>query len=70
MTMSIVFGATFGIGAAFSALPLLLYQGGIALASAFIGATLCGIPVHLQVVRRLFNVCEVFSKKSKIIVKI
>ena len=35
-SMSIVFGATFGIGAAFSAIPLLLYQGGIALASAFI----------------------------------
>jgi uncharacterized protein len=35
-SMSIVFGATFGIGAAFSAIPLLLYQGGIALAAAFI----------------------------------
>ncbi|WP_461254917.1 DUF554 domain-containing protein [Treponema sp. R80B11-R83G3] len=35
-SMSLVFGATFGIGAAFSAIPLLLYQGGIALASAFI----------------------------------
>jgi uncharacterized membrane protein YqgA involved in biofilm formation len=35
-SMSIVFGATFGIGAAFSAIPLLLYQGGIALAAAII----------------------------------
>jgi uncharacterized membrane protein YqgA involved in biofilm formation len=31
--MSLIFGASFGIGAAFSALPLLVYQGGIALAS-------------------------------------
>jgi len=35
-SMSIVFGAAFGIGAAFSAIPLLLYQGGIALASSYI----------------------------------
>jgi len=35
-SMSLVFGAAFGIGAAFSAIPLLLYQGGIALASSFI----------------------------------
>jgi len=32
-SMSLIFGATFGIGAAFSALPVLLYQGGIALAA-------------------------------------
>jgi uncharacterized membrane protein YqgA involved in biofilm formation len=31
--MSLIFGASFGIGAAFSALPVLVYQGGIALAS-------------------------------------
>ena len=31
--MSIVFGASFGIGVAFSAIPVLVYQGGIALAS-------------------------------------
>jgi len=30
---SLIFGASFGIGAAFSALPVLVYQGGIALAS-------------------------------------
>ncbi|MDR0302815.1 MAG: DUF554 domain-containing protein [Treponema sp.] len=35
-SMSILFGAAFGIGAAFSAIPLLIYQGGIALASTFI----------------------------------
>jgi uncharacterized membrane protein YqgA involved in biofilm formation len=35
-SMSLVFGASLGIGAAFSALPVLLYQGGIALASTFI----------------------------------
>jgi Uncharacterized membrane protein, possible Na+ channel or pump len=35
-SMSLVFGAAFGIGAAFSAIPLLLYQGGIALASSFV----------------------------------
>lgn len=35
-SLSLVFGAAFGIGAAFSAIPLLLYQGGIALASALI----------------------------------
>jgi len=35
-SMSLVFGAAFGIGAAFSAIPLLLYQGGIALASFYI----------------------------------
>jgi len=35
-TMSIIFGASFGIGAAFSALPLFIYQGGIALASFYI----------------------------------
>ena len=35
-SMSLVFGAAFGIGAAFSAIPLLLYQGGIALASSYI----------------------------------
>jgi len=31
--MSLIFGASFGIGTAFSALPVLVYQGGIALAS-------------------------------------
>ena len=35
-SMSLVFGASLGIGAAFSAIPLLLYQGGIALASFYI----------------------------------
>jgi len=35
-SMSIVFGASLGIGTAFSAIPLLLYQGGIALASSYI----------------------------------
>jgi len=35
-SMSLVFGASFGIGAAFSAIPLLLYQGGIALFSFYI----------------------------------
>jgi uncharacterized membrane protein YqgA involved in biofilm formation len=32
-SMSIVFGASLGIGVAFSALPVLIYQGGIALAA-------------------------------------
>ena len=32
-TISIIFAASFGIGVAFSSLPVLLYQGGIALAS-------------------------------------
>ena len=35
-TMSIVFGASFGMGSAFSAIPVLLYQGGIALGSSYI----------------------------------
>jgi len=35
-SMSIVFGASLGIGTAFSAIPLLVYQGGIALASSYI----------------------------------
>jgi len=35
-SLSLVFGAAYGIGAAFSAIPLLLYQGGIALASSLI----------------------------------
>jgi len=35
-SMSIIFGASLGIGSAFSALPVLLYQGGIALASIYI----------------------------------
>ena len=35
-TMSLIIGASLGIGAAFSALPVLVYQGGIALASIFI----------------------------------
>ena len=35
-SMSVVFGASLGIGTAFSAIPVLLYQGGIALASSFI----------------------------------
>ncbi|MDR2952074.1 MAG: DUF554 domain-containing protein [Treponema sp.] len=35
-TMALVFGASLGIGAAFSALPVLLYEGGIALASLLI----------------------------------
>jgi len=36
-SISLIFGATFGIGAAFSALPVLLYQGGIALAAMALG---------------------------------
>jgi len=32
-SLSLIFGATFGIGAAFSAVPVLLYQGGIAIAA-------------------------------------
>jgi len=32
-SISLIFGATFGIGTAFSAIPVLVYQGGIALAS-------------------------------------
>jgi uncharacterized membrane protein YqgA involved in biofilm formation len=35
--MSLVFGASLGIGAAFSALPVLIYQGGIALAAQAVG---------------------------------
>jgi len=35
-SMSIVFGASLGIGTAFSAIPILIYQGGIALASSYI----------------------------------
>ena len=35
-TMSLVFGASFGIGAAFSAIPVLLYQGGISITSFYI----------------------------------
>jgi len=35
-SMSVVFGASLGIGAAFSAIPVLVYQGGIALASSLI----------------------------------
>jgi uncharacterized membrane protein YqgA involved in biofilm formation len=35
-SMSVVFGASLGIGTAFSAIPVLLYQGGIALASSFV----------------------------------
>ena len=35
--MSLVFGASLGIGVAFSALPLLVYQGGIALAAQAVG---------------------------------
>jgi len=35
-SMSLVFGASLGIGAAFSAIPLLLYEGAIALASTLI----------------------------------
>jgi uncharacterized membrane protein YqgA involved in biofilm formation len=35
-TISVVFGASLGIGVAFSALPVLLYQGGITLASGAI----------------------------------
>jgi uncharacterized membrane protein YqgA involved in biofilm formation len=35
-TMSLVFGASLGIGAAFSAVPVILYEGGIALASLLI----------------------------------
>jgi uncharacterized membrane protein YqgA involved in biofilm formation len=38
--MSLVFGASLGIGAAFSALPVLAYQGAIALASQAISAYL------------------------------
>jgi uncharacterized membrane protein YqgA involved in biofilm formation len=32
-SMSLVFGASMGVGAAFAAIPVLLYQGGIVLAS-------------------------------------
>ena len=35
-TMSLVFGASLGIGVAFSAVPLFLYEGGIVLASSLI----------------------------------
>jgi uncharacterized membrane protein YqgA involved in biofilm formation len=35
-TMSVVFGASLGIGTAFSAIPLFLYQSGITLASIYI----------------------------------
>jgi uncharacterized membrane protein YqgA involved in biofilm formation len=35
--ISVVFGATLGIGVAFSAIPVFLYQGGIALAAMFAG---------------------------------
>ena len=35
-SMSLIFGASLGIGTAFSALPVLIYQGGIALASIYI----------------------------------
>ena len=35
-SMSLIFGASLGIGAAFSAIPVLVYQGGIALASIYI----------------------------------
>jgi uncharacterized membrane protein YqgA involved in biofilm formation len=38
--MSLVFGASLGIGAAFAALPVLVYQGGIALASQAISGWL------------------------------
>jgi len=39
-TMSLVFGASLGIGVAFSALPLLVYQGGIAIAAGALSAYL------------------------------
>lgn len=39
-TMSLVFGASLGIGVAFSALPVLVYQGAIALASQVISSYL------------------------------
>ena len=39
-SISLVFGASMGIGVAFSALPVLLYQGGIALASKVISGFL------------------------------
>jgi uncharacterized membrane protein YqgA involved in biofilm formation len=39
-SMSIVFGASMGIGALFSAFPVLIYQGGIALASMTISGLL------------------------------
>ena len=39
-SISLVFGASMGIGVAFSALPVLLYQGGIALAAQAISAYL------------------------------
>ncbi|MDR2864245.1 MAG: DUF554 domain-containing protein [Spirochaetaceae bacterium] len=39
-SISIVFGAAFGIGTAFSAIPVFLYQGGIALISMQLGALL------------------------------
>jgi uncharacterized membrane protein YqgA involved in biofilm formation len=38
--MSLVFGASLGVGAAFAALPVLIYQGGIALASQAISGWL------------------------------
>ena len=39
-SMSLVFGASLGIGTAFSAIPVLLYQGGIALGASFISGVL------------------------------
>ncbi|MDR3301940.1 MAG: DUF554 domain-containing protein [Spirochaetaceae bacterium] len=39
-SISIVFGATLGIGVAFSAIPVFIYQGGIALLSMFAGDAL------------------------------
>jgi uncharacterized membrane protein YqgA involved in biofilm formation len=39
-TISIVFGAALGIGVAFAAIPVFLYQGGIALVAMFAGAGL------------------------------
>jgi uncharacterized membrane protein YqgA involved in biofilm formation len=39
-SVAVIFGATLGIGVAFSAIPVFLYQGGIALISMFIGGAL------------------------------
>jgi uncharacterized membrane protein YqgA involved in biofilm formation len=39
-SVAVIFGATLGIGVAFSAIPVFLYQGGIALLSMFIGGAL------------------------------
>jgi hypothetical protein len=40
---SLAFGASLGPGVLFSALPILVYQGGLSLAARFFGAGLAGI---------------------------